>query len=279
MKGEATQRLGILTNDPGKVFQSNVIAGAVEAAAARGYLAEIFCTPEGTDDATVLPFTPVDLSGLLVIANVTSDSLLRTLAATQLPISLVSHSLADSGIPSVVPDNDKGIRQLMAHVIDECERRRLVFIQGHMGQNDGVTRDRAFREALIRHDLPDEAAMTIPGGFQPEVAASSLARLVAERHDFDAVVAADYLMAVAAVDVLRAAGIRIPEDVCVAGFGDGPEAEAAGITTVAANVRELGERACRQLIGQIRGLAIRGITVLATELIQRETTQPANTRR
>jgi len=274
MRRKPAQRLGILTNDPDKVFQSNVIAGAVEAAAAHGFTADIFCAPEGTDDATALPFAPVDLNGLLVIANIASDHVLRTLAATALPISLVSHSVADAGIPSVVPDNEKGIGQLMDHIIRDCGRRRLVFIQGHMGQNDGMTRDRAFREALIRHDLPDEAAITIPGGFQPEVAAASLARLVAERHDFDAVVAADYLMAVAAVDVLREAGIRVPEDVCVAGFGDGQEAEAAGVTTVAANVRELGGRACRQLIGQIRGLSIRGITVLATALIQRETTWP-----
>ena len=274
MRREPAQRLGILTNDPDKVFQSNVIAGAIEAAAAHGFTADVFCASEGTDSATELPFAPAHLNGLLVIANIASDDVLRALAATALPISLVSHSVADAGIPSVVPDNDKGIGQLMDHVIRDCGRRRLVFIQGHMGQNDGVTRDRAFREALIRHDLPDEAAITIPGGFQPEVAAVSLARLVAEQHDFDAVVAADYLMAVAAVDVLREAGIRVPEDVCVAGFGDGPEAEAAGVTTVAANVRELGVRACRQLIGQIRGLSIRGITVLATDLIQRETTRP-----
>ena len=274
MSRQTVQRLGILTNDPDKVFQSNVIAGAIEAAAAHGFSADIFCVPEATDDASALPFAPVDLTGLLVIANIASDDILRALAATGLPISLVSHSVDNAGIPSVVPDNDKGIGQLMDHVIRDCGRRRLVFIQGHMGQNDGVTRDRAFREGLIRHDLPDEAATTIPGGFEPERAAAALARLVADRHDFDAVVAADYLMAAAAGGVRRAAGIRIPEDVCVAGFGDGPEAEAASVTTVAANVRELGARACRQLIGQIRGLPIRGITVLATELIQRETTRP-----
>lgn len=264
-------RLGILTNDPDKVFQSNVIAGAVEAAESAGFSAAVFCAPD-VAVMSDLPFMPADLDGLLVIAAIASDDVLRELAATGLPMSLVSHSVADSPIPAVIPDNEAGIRQLMAHVIGDCGRRRLVFIQGHMGQNDGITRDRAFRESLIRHDLPDDAATTIPGGFQPEVATASLAQLVEARHDFDAVVAADYLMAVAAVDVLRAAGLRIPEDVCVAGFGDGVEAEAAGVTTVAANVRELGLRACRQLIGQIRGLPIRGITVLATELIQRETT-------
>lgn len=267
-------RIGILTNDAEKVFQANVIDGAVEAAMQAGFATEIFCVPDGVQATNALPFAPAALSGLLVIANIASDAVLHSLAATGLPMSLVSHSVADSRIPSVIPDNEKGVEQLMAHLIDDCGRRRIVFIQGHMGQNDGISRDRAFRAALIRHDLPDNAATTVTGEFQPEVAAASLAALVGTRRDFDAVVAADYLMAVAAVDVLRGVGLRVPEDVCVAGFGDGPEAEAAGVTTVAANVRELGQRACRQLLGQIQGLPVRGITVLATELIQRQTTQP-----
>jgi DNA-binding LacI/PurR family transcriptional regulator len=38
-------------------------------------------------------------------------------------------------------------------------------------------------------------------------------------------------------------------------------------------VTELGRRAARQLIGQIEGLRIRGLTLLSTELIERESTR------
>jgi DNA-binding LacI/PurR family transcriptional regulator len=98
---------------------------------------------------------------------------------------------------------------------------------------------------------------------------------LATHAEFDAVVASDYLMAEAAMNVIKASGRRVPEDVAVVGFGDGPEATRAGITTVAADVTELGRRAARQLIGQINGLRIRGLTVLSTELIVRETTHAA----
>jgi DNA-binding LacI/PurR family transcriptional regulator len=79
-------------------------------------------------------------------------------------------------------------------------------------------------------------------------------------------------MADAAMNVIKASGRRIPEDVAVVGFGDAPEAAQAGLTTVAADVTELGRRGARQLIGQIEGLRIRGLTLLSTELIERETT-------
>ncbi len=74
------------------------------------------------------------------------------------------------------------------------------------------------------------------------------------------------------MEVIRASGRRIPLDVAVVGFGDAPEAAQAGLTTVAADVSELGRRAARQLIGQIAGLRIRGLTLLSTALIEREST-------
>ncbi|MEP7289110.1 MAG: substrate-binding domain-containing protein [Chloroflexota bacterium] len=83
--------------------------------------------------------------------------------------------------------------------------------------------------------------------------------------------ASDYLMAISAVETLRAAGIRVPADVSVAGFGDAPEAESFGLSTVAASVTELGACAARQLIAQIKGLRISGITLLSVRLVIRQT--------
>jgi DNA-binding LacI/PurR family transcriptional regulator len=78
-------------------------------------------------------------------------------------------------------------------------------------------------------------------------------------------------MALAAIDVLLASGLQVPEDVAVVGFGGGPEADAAGLTIVAADVVELGRRAARQLIGQVEGLRIRGYKLLSAELVERAT--------
>jgi DNA-binding LacI/PurR family transcriptional regulator len=66
----------------------------------------------------------------------------------------------------------------------------------------------------------------------------------------------------------------VPDEVQVAGFGDGVEAAEAGLTTVAADVVEQGRRGVRQLIGQMEGLRMRGVTVLNTSIVARATTRP-----
>ena len=69
--------------------------------------------------------------------------------------------------------------------------------------------------------------------------------------EFDSIVACDYVMAIAVLEVLRSSGIAVPGAVSVVGFGDNPQAEAAGLTTVAASITELGACAARQLLSQL----------------------------
>ena len=100
---------------------------------------------------------------------------------------------------------------------------------------------------------------------------NSVRRLLDGGRDFDAIVSADYVMGIAAVDTLRQYGMHVPDDVCVVGFGDAPEADAAGLTTVAADIVEQGRRAARQLISQHHGTRITGVTVLSVQLLVRQT--------
>jgi DNA-binding LacI/PurR family transcriptional regulator len=140
-----------------------------------------------------------------------------------------------------------------------------------MEQNDGQEREVAFRRELIRHNLRPERMHFVRGDFSAPVAAESIRQLIARGARFDGILSSDFVMAVAAVDTLRAAGIAVPEDVSVVGFGDDPEAQAAGLTTVAASIAELGRCATRQLVSQINGARISGVTVLNVQLVIRDT--------
>lgn len=153
-------------------------------------------------------------------------------------------------------------------------RRRVVFIRGLEGQWDSKGRETAFAREVMRYNLHVPPEHMLRGDFSAAVAARSLEALIASGAQFDAVLAADYLMGIAAVETLRRAGYAVPEGVSVVGFGDALEAEAAGLTTVAADVAEQGRRAARQLIRQIEGLPIRGMTVLSVRLVIRDTSLP-----
>lgn len=263
--------LGVITNDRHAVFQSSVIAGVSEVAAVRGYDVLIDSIAEDPENPRPVSLMWETLAGVLVIANVLPDDDLCRIHATGLPVTLVSHFVAGVPIPAIISDNTQGIAQLVRYLVDVCACRRIVFIQGNMAQRDGIKRDMAFRQELIRHDLDIDEAYFLRGDFDARTAADSLRDFLRTGRDFDAVLACDYLMGAESIQVLREANFRVPEDVCVVGFGDGPKSVEVGLTTVAADITDVGRRGARQLIGQIEGLRIHGLTILSTTLIERDT--------
>lgn len=268
--------IDIFANFPTAVFQRDVIAGAREIFDAAGFQIAILEVPTPPARITDLPVQEKRLAGALVITGVLPDPILQELSERAVPLSLVSHQLPGGHIPGVMPNNRQGIAMLMEHLVVANGRKRPVFIKGVMNQSDGIQRYTAFQQEVMRYNLSVPPEHYLRGEFTPEIAGESMRAFLASSPDFDSVVASDYLMAEAAMNAIRATGGRVPDDVAVVGFGDAPEAAHAGLTTVAADVTELGRRAARQLIGQIDGLRIRGLTLLSTELIVRETTKRAN---
>ena len=264
--------IDIFTNFPSAVFQRDVIAGSREIFDRSGYAVNVLAIPSAPARLSDVPIDMKRLVGGLVITGVLPDAILNELEEA-IPLSLVGHQIPGGRIPGVMTNNRQGIAMLMEHLVLTHTRRRPVFIQGDMMQNDGIQRHLAFQQEVMRYNLHVPAEFILRGDFSTEIAAESMRQFLTDDPDFDALVASDYLMAEAAMNLIKASGRRVPHDVAVVGFGDGPEAAQAGLTTVAADVTELGRRAARQLIGQIEGLRIRGLTLLSTELIERETTR------
>ncbi len=264
--------LGVITNFQHGVFQRAVIQGITQIADLHSF--EVIVDSIADEDAPPRPVSLdiADLGGLVVISNAIPDEQIRSYQAAGVPLSLISHQIPGTTIPAVVTDNGQGMARLMHHLVTECGRRRIVFIRGLADQTDAHERETGFQREIMRYtlDLPEE--FMIDGDFSPETAARSMRALIDLRRDFDAVLAADYLMGIAAFDVLTEGGIDVPGAVCVAGYGDGHESAQRGLTVVAADVIEQGRRGARQLMGQMRGLTMRGVTVLSPHLIPRNTT-------
>ena len=81
------------------------------------------------------------------------------------------------------------------------------------------------------------------------------------------------MMAIGALEALRGSGLRVPEDVAVAGFDDMPLASHLGLTTVRVRIAELGERAIERLLAILEGGEDGGAEELhAPELVVRAST-------
>jgi LacI family transcriptional regulator len=89
------------------------------------------------------------------------------------------------------------------------------------------------------------------------------------------VFAANDMMACGALQALRRADLRVPDDVAVAGFDDVPLAGHLGLTTVRVRIAELGERALDRLLAMIEGGGDGATEELhSPELVVRSTTDP-----
>jgi DNA-binding LacI/PurR family transcriptional regulator len=87
-------------------------------------------------------------------------------------------------------------------------------------------------------------------------------------------VATSDVHAVAALKVLKAANIAVPERVSVIGFDDAPIADLMGLTTIRQPLADKGRAAATILLDLIAG-RVRRRAIKPTELIVRTTTGPA----
>lgn len=122
-------------------------------------------------------------------------------------------------VPVVRADGRAAIHDLVTH-LHTLGHRRLAIIAGPAATTTGSERVAAFREALQEYGLPLPDAYIGQGDFQ----AASGRRVTEEFLDLpeppEVVFAADNLMALGALDAIRARGMRVPDDIALAAFDD-----------------------------------------------------------
>ena len=115
-----------------------------------------------------------------------------------------------------------------------------------------------YREALTSAGIePDPQLELFESGWAPVGGAEMATTLLALRDAPTAIICGSDLLAIAAMRAIRDAGLRIPEDVAVAGFDDFAFAEYVEppLTTVAVPGYEMGKAAATMLIDQLEGHA------------------------
>ncbi len=231
--------------------------------------------PLFTEEADFVPVGTLNVDGLIVAPPIVTPEKHfyygHFLKNQDYPIVF-----AGSGEPgaSVVPDNAKGIHQAMAHLVAHGHQH-IAFVAGDKDRkySDSAYRLEAYRACLEEYGLmytPDliaYSAHTIVGGRQ------AMAEILRRQAHFSAVVASNDLAAVGAMEVLKAAGVSVPEDIALIGFDDRVEARATipQLTTVHYPIFELGYQAMLLLLKYVNGEIEDPMTLrVQTHLVIRE---------
>ncbi|KQO03282.1 LacI family transcriptional regulator [Arthrobacter sp. Leaf234] len=211
---------------------------------------------------------------LLVSSHARGQSIVGEIHRSGVPMIACGIPLGFEGkIGYVAADDATGARDMVAY-LRGLGRTGIATITGPMDTSGGVGRLRGYREQM-GSDFDEN--LTAAGDYSRDSGRRAMRQLLDQAPDLDAVFAANDLMAAGALDVLRAAGKRVPEDVAVAGFDDSPVAASTEpqLTTMRQPFLRISHEMVRILLGVIRGDDPAAM-ILPTHLVERASTKPSS---
>ncbi len=230
--------------------------------------------PTAGDDADFVPVGPWNTDGLLVFSPLRSPQRIqyvRELREKNFPMLFIG---SGAGEPTIMPDNEGGIRQALEHLVGHGHRA-IAFIAGDPNDpGDSLSRVEAYRKGVRELGLVDDPRLLEYGLHWDEEAYRATKRLLASGVKFTAVMCSNDFSSLGVVRALKHSRLRIPWDVAVTGFDDQPEAlvQIPPLTSVHYPLFETGYRALnlvRQLIEQGPGALPSSVRV-STRLMTRQ---------
>ena len=283
-RAPATTRTGmiaVLVSDIGNPVYAEMVRG-VQSAATRVGCTVLLVDSQESDrrERAALERALPSVDGVVLAGSRMSDSAIRVIAK-QKPVVVLGRAVVD--VPSVVPDNGRGMRAAVQHLAG-LGHSSLSYVAGPAASwADGVR----WRSLL---DTATELQLRVRriGPFSPDVAGGVRAAAELCTRPTSALLAYNDQLAIGVVRGLRGQGVRVPDDVSVVGFDDIGAAELVtpGLTTVAAPLHAGGVTATRALLAMVDGapgpagapvvLPVRLVVRGSTAQRSRNSTSPAS---
>jgi DNA-binding LacI/PurR family transcriptional regulator len=156
--------------------------------------------------------------GVILVGQSLEHDQIAAASAAGVPLVVWGARLPDEPYLTVGTDNVEGGRLATAHLLARG-RRSIAFI-GDSGLPEIGQRYAGFVAALNAVGMSPDPGLLVPCRFEPDDALRAARRLIAGPVAFDGIVAASDVIAMAALQALSAAGLKVPEQVSVTGFDD-----------------------------------------------------------
>jgi len=217
-----------------------------------------------------------------LIVSVTKDSknldLYERLIQDRMPMVFVNRVLPQLSANQVVIDDRRWAFQMVEHLI-KCGYKRIAHLAGNPDLSVTKERLQGYLDALTAYGIPVQEQLIMHVGIQQDRAKSGIDYLLVLKERPDAIFAVNDPIAVGCMLELRKRGLRVPEDLAVAGFSESPIGKIMELTSVSQPTFEIGKIAAEMLLKQIENYDLPVETiVLEAKLNIRNSTLPLNKR-
>lgn len=244
-----TQTLGVLLPDLYGEFFSEVIRGMDDTAQRNGFhllISRAYADRHGIETAIRAMRGRVD--GVVAMSpDLDADALLNL--PSTIPVVLLCSVPQGDVIDSLTIQNCRGAREMVAHLISRGHRR-IAIIKGSARNYDAAERLRGYRLALREAGIERDPSLELDGDFTEAAGYNAALKLLEMSDRPTAIFAANDSMAIGALSALKKAGVKVPDEMAVAGFDDIPLARYMDppISSVHVPICELGARAVDLLL-------------------------------
>jgi len=256
-------------------FYLDIIRGAADAAAQvkmnlllitadKGYYSHLY--QEQRVDGLIFASTRLDDPGLMKLAD------------EHHPFVLIGRSNLGVPLNQIEIDDVTAAREATEYLIG-LGHRRIAFAGGPASIPSGYDRYEGYRQALGRHGIPfDEALVAFQDPPLPAAGAEMAREILAMKPDVTAIFAFNDLVAIGALEEIRAAGRTPGVDLSVLGFDDIFAARYANppLTTVRQSGYDKGRLAVERLRQMLAGETEPRRIELPTQMIVRQSTHRLN---
>lgn len=196
-------------------------------------------------------------------------------ARITIPLVALCEAIPGADIPQIEIDNRAAASRMAQHLAS-LGHRRIAYVSGPTSNILERERFQGFKDGLAAAGLPFDPSLVIPGDYTIEAGVTAGQDLVARSTRPTAVFCTSDEMAIGLMRTLFSAGLKVPEDISVAGFDDIEFAAVAepSLTTIHQPRRELGQAAASALIDLLQGRSSSKRIRLETELVIRDSVAP-----
>ena len=254
------------------LFGLEIMGGISSGLHANGYdLLVIHVDPRDTQWAhQYLDTGRVD--GFILMTSTCKQHHIKTLLEMGAPFIVWGVPQPNQSYPSVTGDNFTGGKLAAEHLI-EAGRGRIAFLGGPAEELEVQQRYQGYESALSKAGKSIDPALIAYGDFSNTSGATAMEILLEQTPALDAVFVNSDLMAIAAMDVVRAHRRHVPEDVAVVGYDDLSIAEHSNppLTTIRQNIPLAGKLLAQNLIQYLQTGLVTNVTI-PVELVVRKST-------
>ncbi|WP_442588720.1 LacI family DNA-binding transcriptional regulator [Pedobacter sp. AW31-3R] len=278
LRNQRTNTIGVIVPRLNSYFISDILAGIEKELNGAGYNMLISQSLELEENeikyAKAMLHNRVD--GLIVnlAANTRNLDHFDEYIRHHIPLLFVDRVIENDDFNKVVINNTKAGYDVTSHLIAQgC--KSIAHLTGSLMRNVYEDRKSGYQKALAEHHIPYREELVLETDLTEASAVKAAEHILQMKNRPDALFVANDLSAVICMKVFQDAGLRIPEDMAIAGFNNdiSSRISAPMLTTVNYPGEEMGKLAARNLINLVNGESDGALTntiILKSQLLIRE---------